>query len=135
MNKKSKLSLKILLPFGVFAIEDHLETMVVETTAGSFGILSQRMDCVAALDPGILVYSHAQGEPSYVAVDRGILIKYGSQVTVSVRNAIKGLDLKSLQETVKQEFLVLNQDQVILKGVMEKMQTAFIQNLSAISHE
>jgi len=66
--------------------------VVAETRAGSFGLLPRRLDCVAALTPGILVFeTGAEGE-SYVAVDEGVLIKTGPNVIVSVRRAIAGSD-------------------------------------------
>ena len=59
--------------------------IVVETPEGSFGLLPRRLDCVAALTPGILIYeTEAEGE-SYVAVDEGVLVKSGPDVRVSVR--------------------------------------------------
>ena len=66
--------------------------IVVETHEGSFGLLPYRLDCVAALVPGILVYeTEAEGEV-YLAVDEGLLVKTGLEVLVSVRNAIGGID-------------------------------------------
>ena len=87
---ETPMQLEILLPFGVFAEEKRVSRIVVETRAGSFGLLPRRLDCVAALAPGILIYERdSQGEV-YVAVDEGVLIKTGTQVRVSVRQALGG---------------------------------------------
>jgi F-type H+-transporting ATPase subunit epsilon len=60
--------------------------IVAETREGSFGLLPHRLDCVAALAPGILIYeTEAEGEV-YLAVDEGVLVKTGLDVLVSVRN-------------------------------------------------
>jgi F-type H+-transporting ATPase subunit epsilon len=65
---------------------------------GSFGLLPHRLDCVAALAPGILIYeTEAEGEV-YVAVDEGVLVKTGPDVLVSVRRAIRGTDLGQLRD-------------------------------------
>ena len=59
--------------------------IVAESAGGSFGLLPRRLDCVAALVPGILVYeTPARGEV-FVAVDEGVLVKSGRNVLVSVR--------------------------------------------------
>ena len=81
------MNLKILVPFQIFAERTGVSRIVAETREGSFGVLPRRLDCVAALVPGILVYEHeAEGEV-YVAVDEGVLVKTGPEVRVSVRNA------------------------------------------------
>src|ERR1700727_2024383 len=78
------MQLKILLPFQVFAEKTSVSRIVAETHEGSFGILPHRLDCVAALAPGILTYSTEEGNETYVAVDEGMLAKIGSQVLISV---------------------------------------------------
>ena len=46
------ISLKVLLPFQVFAEKTGVSRIVAETREGSFGLLPHRLDCVAALAPG-----------------------------------------------------------------------------------
>ena len=87
----ARMNLKILLPFKIFAEKTGVLRIVAETREGSFGLLPHRLDCVAALAPGILVYeTEAEGEV-YIAVDEGVLVKTGADVLVSVRNAIGGM--------------------------------------------
>ena len=82
-----------------------MKRIVAQTLQGSFGLLPHRLDCAAALAPGILTYeTEAEGEV-YLAVDQGVLVKAGMDVLVSVRNAIGGTDLDKLHEAVKREFL------------------------------
>lgn len=72
------MNLKVLLPTGVFADEAGVTRIVAETREGSFGLLPHRLDCVAALEPGILTYeTEADGEV-FVAVDEGMLVKTGA---------------------------------------------------------
>ena len=57
------MNLKILLPFQIFAEKTGVSRIVAETREGSFGLLPHRLDCVAALAPGILIYeTEAEGE-------------------------------------------------------------------------
>ena len=97
------MHLKLLLPYGVFADQGGVARIVVQTRAGSFGLLPQRLDCVAALVPGILIYQCEGQQETYVAVDEGVLVKTGAEVLVSVRNAIGGTDLGRLREAVERE--------------------------------
>ena len=54
--KPTLMHLKILLPFQVYAELEAVTRIVAETYQGSFGILPHRLDCAAALAPGILTY-------------------------------------------------------------------------------
>ena len=49
------MHLKVLLPFQIFADKTDVSRIVAETREGSFGLLPHRLDCVAALVPGILI--------------------------------------------------------------------------------
>ena len=129
------MTLKILLPFGIFAEKADVSRIVAETREGSFGLLPHRLDCVAGLAPGILIYENqAEGEV-YVAVDEGVLVKTGLHVFVSVRNAISGTDLGQLHEAVEREFLNLNEREQSVRSVMAKMESGFIRRLAEFQNE
>lgn len=135
MPGKSMMNLKILLPSCIFAFETEVVRIVADTGAGSLGILPRRMDCIAVLSPGILVYETRNGDKTYIAVDDGILVKTGFDVLVSVRDAIGGLDLSVLLETVEREFKLLNEHEQNVRSVMSRMQSNFIRRIATFSHE
>jgi F-type H+-transporting ATPase subunit epsilon len=112
-----------------------VQRIVAQTLQGSFGLLPRRLDCAAALAPGILTYeTEAEGEV-YLAVDQGVLVKAGSDVLVSVRNAIAGTDLDKLHEAVKQEFLNLDEQEKSVRSVLAKMESGFIRRLLELQRE
>ena len=130
-----RMNLKILLPFKIFAEKTGVLRIVAGTREGSFGLLPHRLDCVAALAPGILVCeTEAEGEV-YMAVDEGVLVKTGVDVLVSVRNAIGGMDLDKLREAVEQEFLNLNEQEKKVHSVLAKLEGGFIHRLVAFHNE
>ncbi len=129
------MELRLLLPFQVFARESDVSCIVVETRQGSYGLLPHRLDCVAALAPGILVYqSDAKGEVC-VAVDEGVLVKVGNEVLVSVRRAHGGTDLERLRETVEREFLAQDEAEQTLRHVMTKLESDFVRRMLALCHD
>jgi F-type H+-transporting ATPase subunit epsilon len=135
MQQPTLMNLKVLLPFRIFAEKTGVSRIVAETREGSFGLLPRRLDCVAALAPGILIYENeAEGEV-YVAVDEGVLIKTGPEVLVSVRNAISGTDLRQLREAVERVFLNLDEREERVRSVLAKMESGFIRRLAEFHHE
>jgi len=129
------MNLKLLLPFQVFADKSNVLRIVAETSQGSFGLLPQRLDCVAALVPGILIYeTDADGE-IFVAVDEGVLIKSGAEVRVSVRRALAGKDLAKLREMVEQEFSTLDESERSARSVMAKLEVGFLNRFAKFEDE
>jgi F-type H+-transporting ATPase subunit epsilon len=129
------MTLKILLPFRIFAEQNTVTRIVAETRQGAFGILPQRLDCVAALEPGILIYETNGDDEQYVALDEGVLVKNGQEVLVSVRNAIAGTDLHQLREAVEREFLTLDEQEQSLRSVMAKLESSFVRRFADFRHD
>jgi F-type H+-transporting ATPase subunit epsilon len=126
------MNLKILLPFQVFADKGNVKRIVAETHDGSFGILPQRLDCTAALCPGILMYESESDGEVVLAIDEGILVKTGKDVLISVRNAIGGANLGQLHEAVNREFMNIDEREKNVRSVMAKLEIGFIRRLEEI---
>lgn len=123
------MNLKILLPFQIFAEKKGVSRIVAETREGSFGLLPHRLDCVAALVPGIFIYETEEVGEVYVAVDEGVLVKTGQEVLVSVRNAIVGMDLNQLRAAVENEFLIMDESEQRMRSVMAKLESGLVRRL------
>lgn len=128
------MNLKVLLPFQVFAAETNVLRIVAETHEGSFGILPKRLDCVAALVPGILIYEAAAAGEILLAVDEGILVKTGADVFVSVRRAVVGANLSQLRDLVEQEFMALDENEKNMRSVMAKLETGFLRRFASFQN-
>jgi len=131
----TSMNLKVLLPFQVFAEKAGVSRIVAETREGSFGLLPHRLDCVAALVPGILIYQTETEAEVLVAVDEGVLVKTGTDVLVSVRRAIGGTDLGQLREAVNKEFLTLDEHEQSVRQVVAKLETGFLRRFATLHHE
>jgi len=131
---QTSMNLRVLLPFQVFADKTGVSRIVAETREGSFGLLPHRLDCVAALTPGILTYeSEAEGEV-YVAIDDGVLVKTGPDVLVSVRRALAGTDLGQLHDAVEHEFKTLDEREQGVRAVMAKLEAGFLHRFASLQH-
>jgi len=130
--QKISMNLKILLPYKVFADVKDVSHVVMETSKGAYGLLPHRLDCVAALVPGIFSYETTNESVHYIAIDEGVMIKAGLQVLVSVRNAIGGADLGNLGELVKNDFAHQNENERAAKTVIAKLERGFIYSFDKI---
>ncbi len=129
------MTLRIMLPSQVLVERTDVLRVVVETQSGCFGLLPHRLDCVAAITPGILVYETEEAGESFVAVDEGAMVKTGMDVLVSVRNAIEGVDLSELRKAVQREFLTLNEQEQNVHAVLARMESDFVRRIAQLQHE
>ncbi len=97
----------ILLPAEVF-FDREVAKVVAEAGNGSFCLLPRHVDFVAALVPGLLRIFAADGTEEFYAVDEGILVKRGDDITVSTRNAVRVPDLGQARRVVEEKFKALD---------------------------
>ena len=131
----TSMRLKVLLPFQVFADESDVTRIVAETSAGSFGLLPHRLDCVAALVPGILSYESAARGEVFLALDEGVLVKTGADVLVSARRAIGGSDLGKLRDAVAREFVQIDAQEQELRSVMARLEGGFLRRFAGLDRD
>lgn len=129
------MHLKVMLPSQVFADIGGVQRIIAETGRGSFGLLPRRLDCVAALVPGILTYETETEGEVYVAMDEGVLVKTGPEVLVSVRRAIGGTDLGRLREAVERDFVALDDRERNVRSVLARLESGFVRRFREFRHE
>jgi len=129
------MKLKVLLPFRIFTEKTGVLRMTAETRDGSFGILPHRLDCIAALVPGILCYETESDGEAFVAVDQGVLVKTGAEVFVSVRRAMAGNDLAQLRAAVEQDYRNLDDQEQAMRMAMAKLESGFLQRFASFKHD
>lgn len=91
--------LSVFLPSEIF-LDTEVVKVVGESPAGSFAILPRHVDIATALVPSILAYQSARQKEVFLALNGGILVKQGDQVSIATRMAIRG-ELGVLRNTVE----------------------------------
>ncbi len=119
------MKLKVLLPTTIF-LDEEVTKVIAEAENGSFCLLPRHIDFVTALVPGILSFESAHGQEEFLAVDEGILVKRGEDVLVSTKNAIRGADLKVLQQTVEKQFLFLDDREKMTRSALAKLEANIV---------
>lgn len=123
------MNLKISIPTEVVLEKTGVVRMVVESVSGSFGILPLRLDCIACLVPGVLLFETKEEGERFIAVDEGILTKTGPDVNVSVKNAVIANELGTIEQIVKEQFLVRSEQEKKIRSMLAKLESDFIRNL------
>jgi F-type H+-transporting ATPase subunit epsilon len=122
------MRLKILLPTEVF-LDEAVTKVSAEAENGAFGLLPHHIDFVTSLVPGILMFDLETGNTQYVAVDSGILVKRADEVLVSVRQAVRSDDLETLQQTVEDQFLILDDRQKQTQTALAHLEAGFVRGM------
>jgi F-type H+-transporting ATPase subunit epsilon len=119
------MRLKVLLPSGVL-VDQQVTRVVAEAENGSFCLLPRHVDFLAALAPGIFSFTTMGGVEEFLAVDEGILVKCGTDVLVSSRNAVRGPNLGQLEQTVEESFQRLDDQETMARSAFAKLEVNFI---------
>ena len=122
------MRLRILTPTRN-VLEADAVRVVAPSDRGSFGLLPRHQDWVAPLVPGVLLWEGPDGEERYAAVDRGTLVKCGSEVAVAVGEAVPGDDLERLQRTVRESFELLDDRERRTRSALARLEARFLRGL------
>jgi F-type H+-transporting ATPase subunit epsilon len=117
--------LKILLPAEVMMVQE-VKKIVAEAENGSFCLMPNHIDFVATLAPGIFTYERAEGGQELLAMDVGTLVKKGSDVLVSTRNAVKAAELGKLKQVVVEQYDVLDEREKLVRSAAAKLEASLI---------
>jgi F-type H+-transporting ATPase subunit epsilon len=119
------MRLQVLLPTKVL-IDEEVGKVIAEAYNGSFGMLPRHIDFVAALAPGILLYETEAGGERYVGIDEGILVKCGDEVMVSTRSAVPGDDLRTLQRSVQEQYVELDERETMARSALARLEAGVV---------
>jgi F-type H+-transporting ATPase subunit epsilon len=119
------MRLKLLIPTRVL-IDEPVSKVIAEGDHGSFCLLPNHIDFLSVLAPGLLAFEAADGPERFAAIDESVLVKQGDEVLVSTRQAIYGSDLATLRQTVRDEFLQLDDRERNAKSATAKLEASFL---------
>ncbi len=122
------MTLKVLLPTEVL-LEQEVFRINAEAENGWFGMLPRHIDFVTALVPGVMRFQSPGKPEEYLAIDRGILVKCGREVSVSTRNAVRGTDLSQLKSDVEQQFVAVEERERSARAFEAKLESDLVRHL------
>ena len=97
------MEISLILPNKIGGQYHEVSKIRAEGLEGHFTLLPSHIDYVSVLVPGIMQLTSGNQEHIF-AMDHGTLVKIGSSVRISCRNAVEGLDISQLHQVVKEQF-------------------------------
>jgi F-type H+-transporting ATPase subunit epsilon len=115
------MQLKVLLPDEVL-VDAAVGKIIAEAENGSFCLEPRHVDFVAALVPSLLAYTTAEGAEMFVGIDEGILVKCGSVVRVSTREAVAGSDPEALKSAMVRRSSATDEHEHCARAVLARLE-------------
>lgn len=119
------MRLKLLTPTEVL-VDEPATKINAEGPDGSFCLLPRHRDWVAALVPGIVGFVSPDSGETFIAVDRGVLVKCGGEVLISVRRAVRDCDLACMREVVETRFRHCDDQEKAARGAIARLEAGVI---------
>ncbi|MGE0377251.1 MAG: F0F1 ATP synthase subunit epsilon [Planctomycetaceae bacterium] len=117
-------------------LEDVAARIIAEAENGAFCLLPRHRDFATALLPGLFEYTTEDGGQRFLAVDEGLLVKSGIDVSVSTRHAVVSQDLQSLMRVVEEEFTELDDRERAARAAVARLEADFARRfLTLREHE
>lgn len=122
------MKLTVWLPAEIL-LEEEVDRIKAEAENGWFGLLPRHIDFVTALVPGVMTFQPCGKSEEYLAVDHGILVKCGPQVSVSTRNAVRGTSLEKLKQEVEIQFHAREEREKAARAYEAKLEADLVRHL------
>jgi len=119
------MKLTVILPTEVF-YEGEVRKISARGLEGSFTILPRHNNYVSVLEPGILFFQPQEDEEIFMAIDEGVLVKKGDQVTIVTQNAIEGPHLGELHKQVQASFIDLDEHEQRARAALHRLEADLV---------
>lgn len=122
------MKLTVWLPSEIL-LEEQVDRIKGEAENGWFGLLPKHIDFVTALVPGVMTFQPCGRPEEYLAVDHGILVKCGADVSVSTRNAVRGSNLDQLKQAVESQFRAREEREKAARAYEARLEADLVRHL------
>lgn len=122
------MTLRILLPTETL-VEREVKEVCAEAQDGCFCLLPKHIDFAAGLVRGLLSFITVEGEEQFAAIEEGVLIKCGHEVTVSTLHAVLGPDLGRLKSAVGGKYEQVDERERLAGQAAERLESEFVRRV------
>ncbi len=118
------MRLKVFLPSKAL-VDESVLSITGESPLGGFTLRPRHIDMATAIVPSILSYLNEADEQRYLAVDHGIVIKRGEEVTVATNRAVLG-ELGNLEKEVRLMLAVADERERSSRAAVARLEADFV---------
>ncbi len=115
------MRIKLTLPYETI-LDEEVDKITAPGAEGSFQILPKHIDVVWTLQPGILILTK-DDKKKYFAIHKGVLVKKDDVVYVSSFQAIEGDSLDGLNESIRENFKIMDDREKQAQKILIKLET------------
>lgn len=126
------MKLTVFTPLGT-VLKTKIRKVTVETLGGYYTLLPKHVDIAAAMRASIVAYTTDDNVDKYVACHRGIVVKKGENVTLTVQNAVVGDTLDELSDVINREFKKDDENRKELNSAMARLELGIIRGFGQLS--
>lgn len=125
---------KTLVPSGV-VLDREVGRIRIDAKDGSRTFLPNHADFVTAVVPGLVSFTPSEDPDTevFMACDRGILVKEGETVSLSVRRAVVGSDLAVLTKAIGAEFKKVEEERKTVNAAMARLEVGLTRGLMQLN--
>jgi F-type H+-transporting ATPase subunit epsilon len=128
------MKLTIFTPLGT-ALKSKITKVTMETLDGYHTLLPKHVDFASAMAANIVSYTTEDGIEKYVACHRGIVVKKGDTVTMTVQNAVTGDTLDELTDVINREFKQTDEHRKEINSAMARLERGIIRGFGQLNKE
>ena len=126
------MKLTVFTPLGEI-LKSKIKKVTVETLNGYYTLLPKHVDFAAAMGENIVTYTTEQNQKKYLACHRGIVVKKGDAVTITVQNAVMSDTLEDLSEVINHDFKQADEQRKELNSAMARLELGIIRGFDRLS--
>jgi len=97
---------------------------------GAFGMLPNHIDFVTSLVPSVLILTGPNGSEQIFGIEEGILVKKGHRIDIAIRRGVTGEDLDSLQESVRKNFIEVDEDERVARSALSRLEAGMVRRFA-----
>ena len=97
---------------------------------GAFGMLPNHVDFVTSLVPSVLILTGPNGSEQIFGIEEGILVKKGHRIDIAIRRGVPGEDLDSLQESVRKNFIEVDEDERVARSALSRLEAGMVRRFA-----
>ena len=121
---------RVQTPTGLLIEAADIRSLSGQTEQGRCLIEPRRLDGTVPLLAGILTLKRAGGQCLEAAIDEGILVKCGHEVTVSVRHALTATGQETLPTVLRQKLKEIRDGETELRTALQELETQFMRQFA-----